>query len=402
MRSDLAIIGTALLTAAFAYSVIILVAVVAWRINGVYKRRAAVGAPGALPPVSLLKPLCGAEPGLYKQLRSFCLQDYPSSQIVFGVRSATDPALDIALRLQEEFQHLDIDVVLDPTEHGGNRKSSNLINMLPRARHDVLVMADSDTLVPPDYLRTVVADLQRPGVGLVTSTYVSVPTRTVWSRLGAMYVNEWFMPSVLLAWLFGHRGYASGQTLCLRRSTLEAVGSFHALADCLADDHRLGELVRDLGLDIALSSVRLLVQQHEPTFEALEAHEMRWMRTLRILQPRNFRFLFLSFSLPLAGLGVGVCVAGGGLTGLAMALFTGTVLIRLALHFSYRPGTYRPGTSERFASDLGLVAMRDLLLCWVWLRTFFASRIVWRDHIFAIGADGVMRPDAPTLQRDTP
>lgn len=396
MRSDLAIIGTALLAAAFAYSALILIAVAAWRVTCSFRRRAAARTAPSLPPISLLKPLCGAEPGLHAQLRSFCLQDYPSFQIIFGVRSATDPALQIAMRLQQEFEHLDIDVVLDPTEYGGNRKSSNLINMLPQARYDVLAMADSDTLAPPDYLRTVVADLHAPGIGLVTSTYVSVPTRALWSRLGAMYVNEWYMPSVLLTWLFGYRGYASGQTLCLRRSTLEAAGGFHALADCLADDHRLGELVRGLGMDIALSPVRLLAQQHEPTFEALEAHEMRWMRTLRVLRPRSFRLLFLSFSLPLAGLSVGVCVAGGGLSGLATALFAGTVLARLGLHFSHRLGT-----SGLFVSDLGLLAMRDLLLCWVWLRTFFASRIVWRDHIFAIGADGVMRPDAPTLQQDS-
>ncbi|HEX4376363.1 MAG TPA: bacteriohopanetetrol glucosamine biosynthesis glycosyltransferase HpnI [Steroidobacteraceae bacterium] len=400
MRSALTIIGTALLAAALAYSASTLVAMVTWRFNGLLHRRRA--RPPARPPISILKPLCGTEPGLYEQLRSFCLQDYPSFQIVFGIRSRDDPALGVALRLQEEFEHLEIDVVVDPTEHGGNRKSSNLINMLPRARYDVLGIADSDTIVTPDYLRTVVADLHDAKIGLVTSAYVSVPTRDLWSRLGAMYVNEWYMPSVLLTWLFGYRGYASGQTLCLRRSTLEAVGSFHALADCLADDYRLGERIRELGLRIALSPVRILVEQHEPTFEALEAHEMRWMRTLRVLRPRSFSMLFLSFSLPLAGLGLCLCLVGGGPTGgrlaaLAPALFAGTVIVRLGLHF-----VYRLGHRERFVPDLGLLAMRDLLLCWVWLRTFFASRIAWRDHVFAIGADGVMRPDVPALTRDSP
>src|SRR6185437_10708189 len=211
------------------------------------------GAPAKLPPVTVLKPLCGAEPGLYDHLRSFCLQDYPEFQIVFGVGEADDPAIEVAGRLRAQFPKLAIDVVVDPRQHGHNRKISSLINMLKHARHDVLVMADSDAFVGRDYRTSVTAPLLDKKVGLVTCLYHGEPTHLVWSRLGAMYINEWYMPSVLLAWLFGHENYVSGQTLCLRRDTLQAIGGLLGIVNHLADDYELGQLVRRLGLRIVLS-----------------------------------------------------------------------------------------------------------------------------------------------------
>src|SRR5205085_358337 len=124
-----------------------------------------------LPPVTVLKPLCGAEPGLHENLRSFCRQDYPQFQIVFGVGDEHDPAIVVAARLKDEFPALPIDIVVDPRQHGHNRKISSLINMLKHARHDTLVMADSDARVGADYLETVTAPLLDEKVGLVTCLY---------------------------------------------------------------------------------------------------------------------------------------------------------------------------------------------------------------------------------------
>ena len=246
MHSLLEIIGIASLVLALSYAVLVLVAVLAWRMAG------KAGNSQRLPPVTLLKPLCGAEPELYEHLRSFCQQDHPEFQIVFGVRDRTDPALEVAERLAAEFPSLPIDVVVDPQHHGSNGKVSNLINMMTRARHDVLALADSDTFVGSDYLSTVTAPLMDQNVGLVTCIYRGVPTASIWSRLGAMYINEWYVPSVLVAWLFGYRGYVSGQTLCLRRDTLQAIGGLGAIANHLAEDYRLGELIRALGKRIVL------------------------------------------------------------------------------------------------------------------------------------------------------
>src|SRR6185437_5702347 len=247
IHSLLSAIGLISLLVASGYALLALLAVLIWQGRGGSRTAA------RLPAVTVLKPLCGAEPGLYENLRSFCRQDYPELQIVFGVCDPDDPALGVVERLVAEFPSLPIDVVVDPRQHGGNRKVSSLINMLGQARHDVLVMADSDAYVGPDYLATVTAPLLDRKIGLVTCLYHGEPTARIWSRLGAMYVNEWYIPSVLLARLFGHQGYASGQTLCLRRETLQGIGGLRAIADHLADDYRLGELIRDLGLRIVLS-----------------------------------------------------------------------------------------------------------------------------------------------------
>jgi ceramide glucosyltransferase len=288
--------------------------------------------------------------------------------------------------LREEFPALAIDVVVDPRQHGHNRKISSLINMLKYARHDVLVMADSDAFVGPDYLTQVTAPLLDARVGLVTCLYEGEPTQLIWSRLGAMYINEWYMPSVLLAWLFGHEDYVSGQTLCLRRETLQAIGGLVGIVNHLADDYELGQLVRRLGLRIVLSSYRLKAEHHEPTLESLMRHELRWMRTLYVLKPRSFRFIFFTFSLPLALLGLLLALSAETFTTAALALFQLNLVARLALHFIHRVRGGRP-----LLADLWLLPIRDLLICWVWCRSFYTSRFTWRGSDFGVGDDGIMR-----------
>lgn len=383
MIHNLALVsGLAALGVAVTYSLLTLTASVIWRMRAVR-----LSQPQELPAVSILKPLCGLEPDLYANLRSFCQQDYPLTQLVFGVRDPSDPALSVVDQLIAEFPDLSIAVVINPRLYGDNFKNSNLMNMLESARHDVLVIADSDARVGPDYIARVTAPLRRPEVGLITCIYRGIPTPTVWSRLGAMYINEWFMPSVLLAWLFGHDNYASGQTLCLRRETLEAIGGLRPIANHLADDYRLGEMIRSLGLTIHLSNYQVEAQHHEPSLESLAAHQARWMRTLKVLKPRSFRFLFLTFSTPLALLGMALerAASAGAAYSIAWALFDVTLGAQLALHLVHRI----PGESDRFA-DVVLIPFRDLLLCWTWLRTFFVSRVTWRGSEFNVDAQGVM------------
>jgi ceramide glucosyltransferase len=323
---------------------------------------------------------------LYENLRSFCQQDYPQFQVVFGAADAADPALQVVERLIAEFPAIPIDVVVDSQQHGSNRKVSCLVNMLARARHDVVAMADSDAFVGPDYLATVAAPLLDHSVGLVTCIYRDVPTEKIWSRLGAMYINEWYIPSVLLAWLFGHDSYASGQTLCMRRDTLQAIGGLRAIASHLADDYRLGELVRGLGQRIVLSGYLPKAKHHEPTLDSLTRHELRWMRTIQVLRPRSFRLLFLSFSLPLAVLGIVLSTAAPAFSVAAWSLFLCVVIARLALHFAHRLTGDLP-----LCSDIWLLPARDLLICSVWCRSFFTSRLTWRGNEFDVGSDGIMR-----------
>jgi len=378
IRSLITIVSFAGLWLAAAYSLLTVIAAFVWRLQGTPKNSR------ALPPVTLLKPLCGAEPGLYEHLRSFCLQDYPLYQIVFGVRDPGDSACPIVQRLAAEFPGISIELVINPQLHGSNLKISNLINMLPYARHDILLMVDSDAYVGRDYLAAVTAPLADHGVGLVTCIYRAVPTTRLWSRLGAMYINEWYVPSVLLAWLFGHQGYVSGQTAGLRRDTLQAIGGLRPLANHLADDYRLGELIRGLGLRVVLSPYAVRGVHHEPSFSSLAHHELRWMRTIRVLRPRSFRALFISFSLPLALLGLPGAAES---SAAARTLFAATLMARLILHVVHRPRDDRSAIS-----DLWLLPVRDALIFWVWGRSFFTSHVTWRGNEFDVDADGIMRP----------
>jgi ceramide glucosyltransferase len=382
-----ALTGVACLAIAAIYSILTLTAEFIWRIQAARTESRL----GAQPPVSILKPLCGLEPALYQDLRSFCLQDYPHVQMIFGVRDPADPALEVVKQLIAEFPALAISVVSDPRLYGDNFKNSNLMNMLEVARHDILVIADSDARVGADYIEKVTAPLRDPKVGLVTCVYRGIPAPGLWSRLGAMYINEWFIPSVLLAWAFGHENYASGQTLCLRRNTLEAIGGLRQIANHLADDYRLGELIRAAGQKIVLSNYEVQTQHHEPSLESLASHQLRWMRTLQILRPRSFRFIFLSFSLPLALLGMMLATRGASVPAgnVASTLLELTVGAQLLLHWAHR----RPN-NRAFFLDWLLIPARDFLLCWTWLRTFFVSRVMWRGREFDVDAQGVMHRSA--------
>ena len=381
IQAVVTVVGFVCLGLAAGYSLVTVVAVLAWRMQ----RRPSKAR--SMPPITVLKPLCGAEPGLLEHLRSFCRQDYPEFQIVFGVRDAGDPACAVVKRLAAEFPSVPIELVINPQLHGTNLKISNLINMLPYARHDMLAMADSDAFVGSDYLATVTAPLLDQEVGLVTCIYRGTATGGIWSRLGAMYINEWYVPSVLLAWLFGYEGYVSGQTVCLRRDTLDALGGLRVMTNHLADDHRLGELVRGLGLRIVLSPYVVDGEHHEPTVASLTRHELRWMRTIHVLRPRSFRLIFITFSYPLAVLGLIAALSESPFSAAAWVLFGISLLARLVLHF-----VHRLRDDRALVSDLWLLPVRDVLICWVWCRSFFTSHVTWRGNEFDVGSDGVMRP----------
>jgi ceramide glucosyltransferase len=379
LYASLMYIGLACLIVGASYALLTVLALLVWRCS---KRSRS---PGVLPPVTVLKPLCGCEPGLYEALRSFCTQDYPEFQVVFGIRDPTDSARPIAERLKAEFPHSSIDIVVNPQLHGQNCKVSNLINMLPFAKYDWLTIADSDTMVDSSYLADVTAPLADRNVGLVTCVYHGVPTPDVWSRLGAMYINEWYIPSVLLAWLFGHQAYVSGQTICLSQETLRTIGGLTQIADHLADDYRLGELVRRSGRRVVLSPYVVTGAHHEPSLYAVARHEIRWMRTLAVLRPLSFRGLFLTFSLPLAA--IGFLFAFEASSSAAVPILMSIILsARLILHFGHRLG----GSRSIFV-DLWLLPVRDLLIFWVWVCSFFTSEIHWRGLEFDVDSEGIMR-----------
>jgi ceramide glucosyltransferase len=230
--------------------------------------------------VSVLKPLCGDENRLVDNLRTFCEQDYPEVQIVFGVADPADPALTAVGQLVAESPAVELCTVVESRCTGRNRKVGNLLNMLAQVRHDVLVIADSDVRVEPGYLNDVMAAFGQPEVGLVTALYVGRPIDGLWSRLGAMGINHGFLPSALVARALGRRDGCFGATMALRQETLQQVGGLEPLKDVLADDWALGAAVRRAGWTIGLSARPVDLVVAEPDLKSLLAHEIRWGRTI--------------------------------------------------------------------------------------------------------------------------
>jgi ceramide glucosyltransferase len=369
-HSWISLLGQLLCAAAASYGVLAFVAVRS-RIRPVSRL------PMHLPAVTLLKPLCGAEPETYECLRSFCLQNYPQYQLIFGVSDAEDPVIDIVRRLQREFPQRDLQLTVDRALHGTSRKVSNLINMMPLVRHEYLVLSDSDVRVPADYLMNVVAPLLDPSVGIVTCAYRGLPRRGVWSLLGAMFINEWFVPSVRVAALAGSRAFAFGATIALRRGVLAAIGGFLPIVNQLADDYRLGELTREAGLRTVLSHVYVDTYVSSRTLHDLVRHELRWLRTIRAVRPMGYRLSFVTFSLPVAI--AGAWLAGG--SAICLGAIGLTVLSRVVIHLTTR--TERDG-----APQLALLAARDMLTLALWGWSFVSRRVQWRDDSFWITADG--------------
>lgn len=378
-QSFATVFGTALAVLAAGYTTL----------AGIALRRPAnpgrVGArqPGreAMPAVTILKPLCGAEHGLYERLRSFCEQRYPAFQIVFGVRDPDDQALVAVRRLQHEFPGLDLRIAADPSQHGTNGKVSNLINMMPLARHDYLVIADSDVQVPPDYLERVIAPLTDEGVGIVTCPYRGLPRPGLWSLLGSMFVNEWFMPSVRVAALLGSRAFAFGATIALRRQSLTRIGGFPSLANQLADDYRLGELTRQLNLRTVLSELEVETSVDEARFRDLLQHELRWLRTIRAVRPLGYALSGITFGLPVAILG---CLLARG-SGAAVALLAITVATRLVIDSA-------PRRDRPLLMQLWLIPLADVLAFALWCWSFATREVEWRHTRFRLARDGTAQP----------
>jgi ceramide glucosyltransferase len=329
-------------------------------------RRADVSANPVDPqPVSVLKPLCGAEPHLYECLKSLCDQDFPEFQIIFGVSDPSDPALGVVRRLQDEFPRVDIRLSTAAQQRGSNRKVSNLRNMLPLADHNHLVLADSDILVPPDYLSKVTAPLNDQIVGIVTCAYSGHAERGLWSCIGALFINDWFMPAARVAALFGSREFAFGATIALRRDTLTSIGGFAAIADQLADDYRLGELTRDLGLRTVLSDCIVQTRVNQPTLATMVQHQLRWLRTIRSVRPLGYAFAFVSFSVPVTLLGYALTTFSSAF----LMMLEIALLSRACLHLQVRPGARTP---------LPLVLLSDFLTFGLWCWAVFVQHIHWR------------------------
>jgi len=342
------------------------------------------------PAITVLKPLCGEEPLLEAALASICSQDYPEFQVVFGVQDANDPALLIVQRIHKRFPACDIAVAINASLHGSNRKISNLINMMPAARHGTYVFSDSDLHVPPDYLDRIVAALEAPGVGLVTTLCVGLPTTAgPAAQLGATGISHSFLPGALLSRALG-REDCLGTTMALRRDTLARVGGLEALVWHLADDNVLAQLVRQLGLRVGVASTVPITAVPEASMRALWQHEMRWARTIRALEPALYVTSVLQFPLFWAA---AACVLSGG-AAWSLGLFIVAWAIRAAAaHWVNR--SLRQGWRPAIAVPVWLLPLRDAMSVSEVIVSYLGARVVWRGHVMQ--ADDGRNPAATSV-----
>ncbi|HEY8312598.1 MAG TPA: bacteriohopanetetrol glucosamine biosynthesis glycosyltransferase HpnI [Candidatus Baltobacteraceae bacterium] len=352
------------------------------RMHAFGRRRAKCGP--ATAPVTVLKPLHGLEAGLFENLCSFCDQQYPLFQVVFGVADARDPAIAVVERVMAQYPALDITLIVNERIDGRNPKVSNLANMMPAAKHDLVFIADADMRVDSNYLRTIVSELQGDGVGAVTCLYAGVPFGGRASKLGAAYINDHFAPSVLVALVLGQLNFCMGSTMAIRRQTLEAVGGLAALGTHLGDDFTLGQLVRAAGLDVVLSSYVVRNVVCEPELATLWEHEMRWARTVRVQHPIGYAFLFLTYPLPFAVLYLALTEnAPLGLIALALAAIARIALARAS----------QTALNVRAKQTLRWIPIRDALSLVIWAGSFFGREVRWRGQRLRISTDGRLDGD---------
>jgi ceramide glucosyltransferase len=344
----------------------------------VQPRKAADNSVRAAEAVSILKPLSGTDPEMYESFRSHCLQDYPEYEIIFGVSDANDPAIQLVQQLKAEFPQRPIRLMVCPERLGSNTKVSNLAQMARQARHEYIIVNDSDIRVEPDYLRRVLAPLTDSEVGLVTCLYRGIANATLGSRLESLGISTDFAAGVLVAQtvengiLFG-----LGSTLAFRRRDLQAIGGFEALVDYLADDYQIGSRIAALGLKVKLSDIVVDTFLPRYTFRGFFDHQLRWARTVRDSRFWGYVGLGLTFGLPWALLAL-IFSRGAAW---AWALLACTAVMRFAVAIVFGKYVLKDRQAMR---SLALIPVRDLVAMLVWIVSFAGHRIVWRGDHFSL------------------
>jgi len=331
-----------------------------------------------LPPVSILKPLKGIDPAIWENFCSYCEQEYPEFQLIFGVSDPGDPAIEVVRKLQAEYPNLPIELIVCDRVLGTNIKVSNLVQMLPAARHEHILVNDSDIRVPADYLRKVIAPLAEDSVGLVTCLYRGVASLTLGSRLEALGIGIDFVPGVLSA-RFLERGlhFGLGSTLAFRRRDLESIGGFEELLDYLADDYELGRRIASTGKKVELSAATVTTFLPAYTLGQFFRHQLRWSRTIRDVRGWGYAGLLFTFGLPWA---LATLVAAHGAPW-ACALFVLTFAARLAT--GGVAAVFVLHDRQIFRHDaLRNVLLRDVIAPFVWVASFMGNRIHWRGDVF--------------------
>ena len=327
--------------------------------------------------VTILKPLYGAEPRLAENLATFLAQDRIGPvQVVCGLSDPADPARAAVEALQREHPQADIALVIDPARHGANAKIGNLINMMRTAKHDVIVLSDSDMAVSADYLTQLLAALGQPNAGAVTCFYRGRGDTGFWSCISAGIISHVALPDMVIGYTTGLARPCMGSTIALPRETLDAIGGFERFADVLADDHAIGQAVHQLGQEVTIPPLLLTHACTERSFAALWRQKLRWAATIRGLQPWGYVGSIVTRPLPLALLAALFVPSVGVPLALAALAIRSAIVLRV----------------DRIAGDrtvpLWLIPLIDLIDFLVFAASFTVRKVDWRGKRLTIVDEG--------------
>ena len=337
----------------------------------------ALAPPVGVEPVTLLKPLYGAEPRFAENLAGFLRQDYGGPvQLVCGVNTPGDAAVAAVEVLRAAHPGADVVLTTGPVAPAANGKVANLCAMMPAAAHDILILSDSDMVVGADYIARVTAALAQPGMGAVSCLFVGRGDAGFWSRLGAAMISFQGTPNVVFAVRHGLARPCMGSTIALRRETLEAIGGFERLTDVLADDYAIGEAVAGLGLTVTIPPMLLQHAGTEASLRELFRHFLRWAVTIRDINPAGHYGSLITQPLPLALLLVPFAHVAG--AELALAALATRIVVAL---------TMRRASGQKCA-PLWMLPLGDCLGFVVFLASLTVRRIDWRGETLTMAGKG--------------
>lgn len=360
-------------------ALVLLLACTAWTVMGLLAVRRGPPtagtslAPTTLPGVTVLKPLCGADPGLAANLESFFTQDHPGYELVFGVEDAKDPAIAVVAALQAKYPHVPSRLVVHRGGRAINPKVRNLMGMAPWARHDLLLVSDSNVRVPAHYVREMVETLHAaPRVGLVTSLFAGSGEASLGAALDAVQLNGFCAAGSALPTSFGDAAVV-GKSLLFSRRQFEALGGFGEVADVLAEDFVMGKLFQHAGLEVRIAGTVVHNVTGRLSVEGFLQRHLRWsMLRLRL---RPGAFLLEPLTAPLALLPLGWSELGPGAAAWVLAL----LLLRDVGGWVALRGW------ERAWLPALLAPVRDLLMLWVWAKTPAEREVSWRGNRVLVG-----------------
>jgi len=329
------------------------------------------------PPVSLLKPIRGADFGSYENFASFCKQDYPQYEMLFAVNDESDPALPLIRQIMAEFPQKRIRLFTTAEDLGANRKVNKLVMLMHQAQHDVLVLTDGDVRVGPNYLREVIAPLGEKRIGAVTSFYRAIAQDNLGAKLEAIGAASDFFAGVLMArWKEGIR-FALGASIATTKEWIRKIGGLEAIADTLADDYELGLRIAQSGGEIVLSHELVWTMYPAQSFRGFWEHQLRWARTVRLCRPLSYLGLLFTQGLPWTLLAILLAPTSW----IAVVYLAAYLVLRLAM--AWMVGVWGV-KDEVLRWNFWLVPVRDAVYFVVWLASFGSKRIRWNSVEYAI------------------